>query len=105
MLKTGLIVGIMVQIVLLYRIDIKSMAVILRDYESFLTKKRNIRPPYIPYYVKWVADCYRFFNEPESKRVSADQRKQFLSQMARTHEEWQVKQADTALRGSLWGCT
>jgi integron integrase len=74
------------------------MNVILQDYESFLTRKGNIKPPYIPYYVKWVSDCYRFLNESESKRLSGDQKKQFLSQMARNHEEWQVKQADTALR-------
>jgi len=30
------------------------MTVILRDYESFLTKKGNIKSLYIPYYVKWV---------------------------------------------------
>ena len=41
-MKTGLIVGIMVKNSLLYRIGIKSMTVILRGYESFLTKKRNI---------------------------------------------------------------
>jgi len=74
------------------------MTVILRDYESFLTKKGNIKSPYIPYYVKWVSDCYRFLNEPQSKRLSSDQKKQFLSQMGKNHEDWQVNQADTALR-------
>jgi integron integrase len=68
------------------------------DFESFLTQKGNITPPNIPYYLKWVYDCYRFLNEPELKHLNSDQKKQFLSQMAKTHEDWQVKQADTALR-------
>jgi integron integrase len=32
------------------------------------------------------------------KRLTNDQKSQFLSQMARSHEDWQVKQADVALR-------
>lgn len=69
-----------------------------REYESFLTRKGNIKPPNIPYYVKWVSDCYRFLNESESKRLSSDQKGQFLSRMGKNHEDWQVKQADIALR-------
>jgi integron integrase len=74
------------------------MTINLKDYESFLTKKGNIKSSYIPYYAKWVSDCYRFLSESESKRLSSDQKKQFLSQMAKNHEDWQVNQADTALR-------
>jgi integron integrase len=74
------------------------MSAMFRDYESFLTRKGSIKSLNIPYYVKWVSDCYRFLSESESKRLSSDQKKQFLSQMAKDHEDWQVKQADTALR-------
>ncbi|MBM4307566.1 MAG: integron integrase [Deltaproteobacteria bacterium] len=70
----------------------------LHDFELFLTRKGNIKPPNIPYYLKWVSDCYQFLNESEFKHLNSDQKKQFLSQMAKTHEDWQVKQADTALR-------
>ena len=31
-------------------------------------------------------------------RLTSDQKKEFLSEMAKRHEDWQVKQADTALR-------
>lgn len=93
MSKIDLITSIIGKIALLCRIDIKSMTVILRDYESFLTQKGNIKSPNIPYYVKWVSDCYRFLNESELKRLNSDQKKQFLSQMAKNHEDWQVKQA------------
>ncbi len=70
----------------------------LRPYEAFLTKKGTVKPQYVPFYLKWVSDCYGFLNQPLSNRLGAEQRKQFLSEMARRHEDWQVKQADTALR-------
>jgi integron integrase len=70
----------------------------LRAYENFLTKKGAVKTQYAPYYLKWVSDCYSFLNEPMSNRLSSEQKKQFLSDMAKRHEDWQVKQADTALR-------
>jgi integron integrase len=70
----------------------------LRAYESFLISKGTIKSQYVPFYLKWVSDCYSFLNEPLSNRLGSDQKKQFLSDMAKGHEDWQVKQADTALR-------
>jgi len=70
----------------------------LKHYEAFLKKKWSVKTQYIPYYLKWVADCYGFLNEPLSKRLNSDQKKQFLSYMAKRYEDWQLKQADTALR-------
>lgn len=70
----------------------------LRNYEAFLGSKGNLKTQYIPYYLKWVSDCYVFLNEPLSNRLNSDQKKQFLSDMAKRYEDWQVKQADTALR-------
>jgi integron integrase len=70
----------------------------LGAYEAFLIKKGTIRSQYVPFYLKWVSDCYAFLNEPLSNRLGSEQKKQFLSEMAKRHEDWQVKQADTALR-------
>jgi integron integrase len=70
----------------------------LSNYEAFLTKKGTLKTQYVPYYLKWVSDCYGFLNEPLSNRLNSDQKKQFLSDMAKRHEDWQLKQADTALR-------
>ncbi len=70
----------------------------LKDFEAFLNKKGSLKPQYIPYYLKWVSDCYHFLNQPFSTRLNSDQKKQFLSDMGKKYEEWQVNQADTALR-------
>jgi site-specific recombinase XerD len=55
------------------------------DYEAFLTKKGSVKTQYVPYYLKWVSDCYGFLNEPLSTRLSLEQKKQFLSDMAKHH--------------------
>lgn len=70
----------------------------LRTYEAFLSKKGTVKTQYLPFYLKWVSDCYAFLNEPLSSRLGSEQRKQFLTHMAKRHDDWQVKQADTALR-------
>lgn len=70
----------------------------LNNYRSFLVSKETIKPNYIPYYLKWVGDCYSFLNISDSTRLNNDQKRQFLSHMEKSYEDWQVKQADVALR-------
>jgi site-specific recombinase XerD len=65
----------------------------LRAYEAFLTKKGAAKTQYVPFYLKWVSDCYGFLNEPLSSRLTSEQSKQFLSHIAKRHEDWQAKQA------------
>ena len=67
-------------------------------FEKFLREKERIQEKYVPYYLKWVLDCYRFHSLPESEPLSNDQRVQFLKRLADNAEDWQVKQAERALR-------
>ena len=34
----------------------------LRDYEAFLIKEGTIKSQSVPFYLKWVSDCYAFLN-------------------------------------------
>lgn len=70
----------------------------LDNYHSYLLSEKAVKSTYVPYYVKWVVNCYSFLNIPDSVRINGDQKNQFLSHMAKSHEDWQVKQADNALR-------
>jgi integron integrase len=63
-----------------------------------LREKANIGSKYIPYYIKWVSDCYKFLNESVEGVITSDRRLQFLKHLTKTHEDWQVKQADYALK-------
>jgi hypothetical protein len=48
--------------------------VMLRAFESFLGKKGAIKSQYVPFYIKWVSDCYHFLEQPPSscKRIWKD---------------------------------
>ena len=50
----------------------------LRAYEAYLIKKGTVNPQSVPYYLKWVSDCYSFLNEPLSNRLGAEQKKHFF---------------------------
>ena len=91
-LNWGHVFCIMIKIQLLYGRCIIWGFIMLRPYEAFLTEKGNVRSQYIPFYLKWVSDCYAFLNEPLSNRLTSEQSNQFLSHMAKRHEDWQVEQ-------------
>jgi integron integrase len=70
----------------------------LEQFRTYLTEKARIKDKYIPYYIKWVSDCYSFFDQPPENPLSNDQKQEFLKHVSRRREEWQVNQADYALR-------
>lgn len=70
----------------------------LEPFRTYLTDTAHIQEKYLPYYLKWVSACYRYFNRPIDQPLAKSLKDQFLGNMARGHEEWQVRQADYALR-------
>ena len=70
----------------------------LERFEQYVIKNGSIGPKQIPYYIKWVLDCYTFLNCQTDAMISSEQRKQYLESLTGTREDWQVKQADQALR-------
>lgn len=71
------------------------MLLVFKDY---LIQKAVVKEKYVPYYLKWVSDCYSFLDNSDSQVLSLEQKQQFLKYLSKTHEDWQVKQADNALR-------
>ncbi|MRR54267.1 MAG: hypothetical protein EG822_07125 [Deltaproteobacteria bacterium] len=67
-------------------------------FEQFLVTNGAIQQKQIPYYVKWVTNCYATCKVPADKILPADQKKQFLHLLENSREDWQVKQAEQALR-------
>lgn len=70
----------------------------LDRFQEYLEKNGSIGPKQIPYYIKWVKDCYAVTGCSTELALSQDQRKQYLEKLNSSREEWQVKQADQALR-------
>jgi len=41
----------------------------MEEFSNYLTSKCKIKPKQIPYYVKWVNDCYGFLNCSEERQL------------------------------------
>jgi integron integrase len=67
-------------------------------FRQFLAEKERVPELNLPYYLKWVADCYRFYNSAQDNLLSNEQLEEFLHHLAKNHEDWQVRQADRAVR-------
>lgn len=70
----------------------------LDTFKQFLSAKERLPEKNIHYYVKWVSDCYRYFDIPVTHPLTNEQNTKFLNHLAKKHEDWQVQQADRALR-------
>jgi hypothetical protein len=63
-----------------------------------LSLKYNINDKYLPFYLRWVTEGYRFLDIPLSQSITNEQKSQFLKYLSKNHEDWQVNQADNAIR-------
>ena len=70
----------------------------LEHFQKYLQDRVHIQQKYIPFYLKWVADCWSFLHQSLEKPISQDQKRDFMKYLAGSHEDWQVKQADYAIR-------
>ncbi len=67
-------------------------------FRDFLIERAVVRKNHVPYYIKWVAACYAEIDGPSDKIVSSGEKAGFLGRMSANHQDWQVAQADNALR-------
>ena len=70
----------------------------LDRFQGFLIDNAHVNHKYIPYYLKWITECYSFHNISLEQRITSDHKQQFFAHLSKTYEDWQVKQADYALR-------
>lgn len=70
----------------------------LGGFEQYLISKAFIKEKYIPFYVKWVSYCYSFLEQPDNRLLTSEQMRGYLNHISKTREDWQVKQAEEALR-------
>ncbi len=70
---------------------------IFEGFRNFLEEK-NINEKYIPHYVRWVRGCYNSFRRDLTEAINSDEKKDWLLDLSTKYEDWQVKQADYALK-------
>jgi hypothetical protein len=51
----------------------------LQAFEQFLISKEGVPGKNAPYYVKWVSDCYRFVDKPETQPLTNEQTAEFFT--------------------------
>ena len=46
----------------------------LRAYEAFIITKGSVKSQAVPYYLKWVSDCYPFLVRSLSTRLGTEEK-------------------------------
>lgn len=70
----------------------------LSAFKGYLTEKALVQEKYVPFYLQWVSGCYSFLNKPESSCLTSEESDRYLAHIGKAREQWQVSQADDALR-------
>jgi integron integrase len=70
----------------------------LDRFREYLATKALVKEKYIPFYLQWIAGCYAFCGLPESQTFPLKEKQRYLHHLAAKRDEWQVKQAENALR-------
>ncbi len=70
----------------------------IKYFKQYLKKTGRVNSKTLPYYVKWVSNCYTFLDKELSQKITNEEKKEFLDYLAKTHEDWQVNQANLAIK-------
>ena len=70
----------------------------MEEFSKYLTAKCKIKLKQIPFYVKWVKDCYGFLNCSGGNQLVWENVQKYLYHLEKVKQPWQVKQAEYALR-------
>lgn len=70
----------------------------LEEFGRFLIEKQSVHKNAVSWYLRWVSGCFNFFKLDFKETLSDKQKHEFLVQFGKNHEDWQVKQAQDALR-------
>ena len=70
----------------------------LNDFKTYLAQTAHIPDKYIPHYIRWVTQAYRFVQKNWNEPLSLEQIKMYLNDISAKYEDWQINQAKSALR-------
>lgn len=74
----------------------------MKNFKQYLLAKRIVPENQVPYYISWVSKFYAFHNKLPPEPVSREDINSYLGYLSKKHEEWQVKQAENAIRLHLY---
>ncbi|AMV72824.1 hypothetical protein JCM30471_13390 [Desulfuromonas carbonis] len=70
----------------------------LNGFRGYLATSGTVKEKSVPYYGPGVGNAYSHCRVGLAQPLATDQKSVFLTEMAKSHEEWQVKQGRLPLR-------
>ena len=70
----------------------------LDDFKKYLLNTAKIKPEILPYYLKRINAVIAYYNKSFGEGISNEEKSRFLDEISNTYEEWQIKQADYAIK-------
>ena len=68
----------------------------MSDFITFLKEKQRIPEKKVLFYLHWISKYHKFSKKSLSEKCSSVEC--FITELRQKHEEWQVKQAEEAVR-------
>lgn len=62
----------------------------LSSFKDYLTQKALVKEKDVPFYLKWVSDCYSFLDTPDSVVLNPEQTNRFQKYLAKTQDRKSV---------------
>jgi len=70
----------------------------LEHFRSYLLSKRIVPEKRLGYYLSWITQFYAFYDKSLCDDVSHEEIDGFLRHLMKSREDWQVSQANEAIR-------
>ncbi|MEA2081998.1 MAG: integron integrase [Elusimicrobiota bacterium] len=74
----------------------------MKKFENYLRETRIVAENQVPYYVTWVSKFYAFLGKKMNDAVLPGEIDRFIKNTGKYREDWQIKQADDAIRLFLY---
>ena len=69
----------------------------MKDFKRYLISKNIVPKKQLHYYLNWIAQLYAFCQADIGTTVESEQITQYLKQLSKNLEDWQVQQASDAI--------
>ncbi len=70
----------------------------MENFGKYLESKRIVSKKRVPFYVAWVSQFFKFVDKKSTEEITYEEVERFLKHLTKKREEWQVTQAEKAIR-------
>ncbi len=74
----------------------------MKKFSKYLESKRIVSKKRVPFYVAWFSQFFKFIDKKSNEEITPEEVERFLKHLTKKREEWQVTQAEKAIRIYLY---